>query len=321
MIKVWQPLTNYSVGDTVLSSSQNYFQYKCYHSGTSGATEPTWLETPGETLSEGPDLVWLVEEYTLDDDSYEREKFFELLPHMWKVLDENDLIERFLGVWDKAFIVSDEKIESILDSRGIETIPDRYLVLLGNLVNHNWNTSKSYDWNRQRISELITRYSYKGTDLAIKDLALEHGSAFCEIVDMASKVAVWSRQGVPEEDDCYFFDSDFFHPGVFLIYLSEDIDIESFLVDFEYQKPAGTKWLFYLQPDLLRSKVTVSSLAGIEVNLDLTTMDRIAIFNKSTYLGARQQSFLLTVDVLFDNEDVLFDSEVVLFDGTSTTLR
>jgi hypothetical protein len=59
---------------------------------------------------------------------------------------------------------------------------------------------------------------------------------------MASTVAIWNRQGVYTQKDDYFYDADFHHPGVFLLYVEDTIDIESFLDDFQYIQPAGTKW-------------------------------------------------------------------------------
>jgi hypothetical protein len=319
MIRYWEPLKVYVEDDLVVSTSQNYFQYRCNTGGTSGSTEPLWPETPGETVSESGDLVWVTEEYSAAEEQIHRETFFGLLPLMWKAQDELGVLERFLGVWDKAFEANDQKIASILATRSIESIPDKYLVLLGNLVGHRWKGSKDYQWNRQRISELVTRYSYKGTDLSIKDLAFEHDSAFCEIIDMASKVGVWSVQGVPLEDNCYFFDSDFFHPGVFLIYLSETVNLSDFIEDFQYIRPAGTKWYYYIQPDVIKNDLGILSQSDMNIHMDLTPSSRIAIFNQSFYAGLRQPGLCINQPVYFTNDLVDWGDSSITFGPESTT--
>lgn len=226
-----------------------------------------------------------------------RPPIYEQLPVTWKAQDNGELLKRWLSIWDSAYDVLDVKIEKLLETKSIDHIPDKFLPLIGDLVGHRWNSNKTYQWNRQRISELIVRYSYKGTPLAISDLALEHGSGFCHIVDMASTVAVWSRQGTLEEDNCYFFDSDFFHPGVFLLYLSEAVDYDAFMEDFEHQRPVGTKWHYYIQPDVSREPITVSCQTELIIHMDCTPRSRIAIFNESVMLGGAIRSLLLDDEI------------------------
>lgn len=247
-----------------------------------------------------------------------REPQFSRLPLIWRKLDKQGLLERFLGVEDTELNRTRQKIQDILSSRDVSQIPDKFLKIIGYVVGHRWKSYQTHQWNRQRISELINLYSYKSTSLSIKDLAYEYNAPFCDVVDMASTVAVWNIQGTVEEDNCYFFDADFYHPGVFLLFLSDTVNLSLFLEDFEYIKLAGTKWYIYLQPNLLSNVVKVSSLAALELSIDLTPKDRLAIYNNSTFLGALQKSLLIESGVTFASTNVFFDSELTFFDPSAT---
>ena len=179
-----------------------------------------------------------------------RTPLFERLPESWKYndtktdqVDGKGTLQRYLEIWDNGFDRSEDLAESILATRDVSGIPDRYLRLIGDLVGHRWKDYRSYQWNRQRIRESIAKYSYKGTSVAIADLVREHGGSYHRILDMASLVDTWNVQvGM-------FFDSDYFHPGVYRLWVSDDIDLEHFLEDFEYLKPAGTKWILTVSPE------------------------------------------------------------------------
>ena len=189
-----------------------------------------------------------------------RTPIFTRLPRIWRVLDELGILERFLGIWDQAFGQVQQKITGILDTKNIEKTPDKFLVLLTDSLGYRWKDSRSYQWNRAEAAHAITNYSYKGTDLAILDLARRCGASYCEIVDMASKCAVECKQGTFGEDDNTFFDADYYHGGVFVLMVSEDIDLPGFLDDFQYIKRAGTKWYVH----------TVIT-TGISVKLNITS--------------------------------------------------
>jgi phage tail-like protein len=176
----------------------------------------------------------------------DRTPLFQRLPHVWQLLDQAGVLARFLSVWDEEFWVVQQNIDGVLATRTIEQIPDKFLILLTDTLGFRWNDNNSYQANRSAASNAITDYSYKGTDLAILDLARRCGASYCEIIDMASKCAVEGRQGTFGEDDNTFFDSDYFHGGVFVLKVSEDIDLENFLVDFEYLKRTGTKWYIHI---------------------------------------------------------------------------
>ena len=179
-----------------------------------------------------------------------RTPLFERLPESWKYndtktdqIDGKGTLQRYLEVWDNGFDRSEDLAESVLSTRDISGNPDRYLRLIGDIVGHRWKDYRSYQWNRQRIRESIAKYSYKGTSVAIADLVREHGGSYHRILDMASLVDTWNIQvGM-------FLDSDYFHPGVYRLWVSDDIDLEHFLEDFEYLKPAGTKWILTISPE------------------------------------------------------------------------
>ena len=181
-----------------------------------------------------------------------RKPLFERLPESWKYndtkteqLDDKGVLQRYLEVWDDGFDRSEDLAESVLSTRDTNTLPDKYLKLIGELVGHRWKDYRSYQWNRQHIRELIFHYSYKGTALAIADLAYEHGASYHRILDMASLIGVYDRQASMTQNS-HYFDSDFFHQGVFQLWLPDNIDLEHFLEDFEYLKAAGTKWIIRL---------------------------------------------------------------------------
>ena len=174
-----------------------------------------------------------------------REPQFSRLPLIWKKLDKQGLLERFLGVEDTELNATRQKIQDLLSARDITQIPDKFLKIIGYVVGHRWKDYRSYSWNRQRISELINKYSYKGSDACLSDLVYEYGGDWYKVVDMASMVGVYDRQASMPQNS-HYYDADFFHQGVYQLWLPDNIDLEHFLEDFEYIKPAGTKWIIRL---------------------------------------------------------------------------
>lgn len=47
---IWQPNTAYAVDDIVRPTTQNGRSYRCTVAGTTGATQPTWPTTEGQTV-------------------------------------------------------------------------------------------------------------------------------------------------------------------------------------------------------------------------------------------------------------------------------
>ena len=177
--------------------------------------------------------------------SIEEDYFSAKCPQCGKLIGGAGLLERFLRVPDAGVARIEDLIAEFLRAHNIEKIRERFVPLFDPLTGHRWKSTKSYQWNRNRSEVAISRASYKGSTPSITDLAKEYGSPWCEIIDMASTVAVWDRQGVYSQSDDYFYDADFHHPGVFLLHVQDSLDAVNFLDDFQYIQPAGTKWYIY----------------------------------------------------------------------------
>ena len=175
---------------------------------------------------------------------------FSHLPAIWKdldikttqVVDGKGLLERFLNVGDAGFQQIEDYIKEFLRSHNSEEIRDQFLPLLIDLTGEYWRETRGRRWNRNRIQSSVPRASYKGSHLCILDLAREYGASYCDIKDMSSTVLIESKQGTYGHNDSWFFDSDYYHPGVFQLYLSDDIDLAGFTEDFKHIRPTGTKW-------------------------------------------------------------------------------
>lgn len=178
---------------------------------------------------------------------------FSKLPQIWQrldlsvtdIIDGKGFLQRYLMAPDAKFRAFEDLIKEYLRSQNVEQLRDSFIPLLNDITGHRWKDSRSRIWNRNRIQIAISRASYKGTEQAIRDLARECGSTYCKILDMASFVGVFDRQAsMPQLS--HYFDSDYFHPGVFQLWLSDSVDIDAFMEDFEYLQPAGTKWIIRL---------------------------------------------------------------------------
>jgi hypothetical protein len=183
----------------------------------------------------------------------QRKKLIDRLPDIWIRLDQDGFLERYLQGFDIEIDRLLAITKQILNSKDASKIENKYLALLGSNVGHRWNGNRSYDWNRQKIETAITRASYKSTTLSISDLLVEHGASRHQITDMASLVEIWNTQSG------MFFDADFFHPGVYQLSISEDVDLLSFFEDFEYLKAAGTRWYFRIFPVDTKASIGLSA--------------------------------------------------------------
>jgi hypothetical protein len=198
------------------------------------------------------DLDFKVSDVILNDEcqacgySIEEDYFSTRCPQCGKLIGGSGFLERFLHVPDAGVRKIEDLVAELLRAHNIEKIRERFVPILDAHTGHRWKDTKSYQWNRNRSEVSITRASYKGSRLCIEDLAKEHGSSFCTIVDMSSKVLVESKQGTYGADDSWYFDSDYYHPGVYVVFMSEDINIADFEEDFQYVRPAGTKWIIKL---------------------------------------------------------------------------
>ena len=179
------------------------------------------------------------------------QRLFERLPTIWKRWDrDSGFCEDFLDVLDDSCAKAHGSIKDILDLRSIDRIPDRYLALVADHVGHVWRSDKTRDWNRARIRDAVRRHSYKGTHERLADLVKEHGGGSdWSVKDMASTLFVWNRQGLWSRGDSFLLSSDYFHPGAFRLCITDAVDLDAFLEDFEETKPAGQVWYFEIAKD------------------------------------------------------------------------
>jgi hypothetical protein len=182
-----------------------------------------------------------------------RKRMFDRLPAIWKRLDliygpdgkpKPGFVERFLAVMDTGFDRSHAKAKELLSIRSVDGLPDRYLALLPGLVGQRWRSGKSHDWHRRKAASAIRRWSYRGADVCLGDLIEEHGGGDWTVVDMASTLLVWNRQGRLSRGDSHLLKADFYHPGAFLLRLTDQVNFEAFLEDFSEIKAAGEVWYF-----------------------------------------------------------------------------
>lgn len=175
-----------------------------------------------------------------------RQTTYELLPAIWRRLDTDTVLERFLNVWEYEYGIIVSKIQELLTIQNPDKTQDRYLRLLGTVVGHEWDTDESYSWNRKRIKDSIHRHSYKGTVDRIADDMAEIGAESVQITDNASKLLVLSKQGRLSEPDSYMVTADFWHDGAYVMQLTDTTvpRLEFNKVDSVLSKtlPAGTIW-------------------------------------------------------------------------------
>jgi phage tail-like protein len=178
-----------------------------------------------------------------------RQTSYELLPETWRRLDTEQVLERFLNVWEYEFGIVSEKIDGLLSINNPDKAQDRYLKLLAEIVGHEWDNSKTFIWNRNRIKYAIDRHSYKGTTARLTDDMIELGCESISVQDNASKLLVLSRQGRLSEPDAYMVTANFWHDGAYLLSLVDSAvpSLDRAAVEPAVYKtvPAGTIW--YLQ--------------------------------------------------------------------------
>lgn len=172
-----------------------------------------------------------------------RKPLYNRLPNVMHRLDEDAVLKRFMEVLDSGFDGAHGRASDLLDVRSVDEIPDRWLPLLGDLVGHVWQSGKGYPGNRRRIRDAIRRWSYKGSTEAAGDLVRECGGEWFEIVDMASKIAIWSRQHRWNEDDSHYLDADQYHWGIFVLRVTDDVDQAALAAGIEEMaRRAGEEW-------------------------------------------------------------------------------
>ena len=168
------------------------------------------------------------------------------LPEIWRRLDKEGELAAFLGVWDVELNAIHDKITKLLSIRNLDKIPERYLLLLADLVGHRWRNDKTRDWNRNRMRDSIRRHSYKGTLAQLEDLVAEHNGTGLDFIDMASKLLVLGKNGRLGCTDAVLVSPDYYHDGAFEVRVDRRIAYDDFLDDLQYTKPAGEVWFFSL---------------------------------------------------------------------------
>lgn len=181
-----------------------------------------------------------------------RKALFNRLPAATRRMDQppddpegRGVLERFLSTWDGEFDQSEELIRGILELLNVDAVPDRFLRALAPLVGYEWDSDLDYDGNRRGIRDAVALASMKGSARRIRAVVRECGGEWCEIVDMASKIGVWSAQGRWNCDDSHYLDADWYHPGVVLVRVPFGVDYERLVEKLEGQRRRG--WDFRLQ--------------------------------------------------------------------------
>ncbi len=86
---IWITLTAYALGVFVSKIAGNAYRYECTEAGTSGAGEPTWPTTPGETVEDGT-VTWTCRKVTyVEDTDYEIDYTYGMI----KALADGDIPE------------------------------------------------------------------------------------------------------------------------------------------------------------------------------------------------------------------------------------
>lgn len=174
-----------------------------------------------------------------------RKKFIDRLPKIWRELDHDLILSRFLSIWDDEFDQVNQKITDLLDTRSPRSIPDRYLPMLGALVGHEWRSDKSYGWNRANIAQAIHNHSFKGTANRIEDILGRLGGAEnFNIQDNVQNLCILGVQGRLSESNCYLMNQDYYHEGAKVLTIQNSVDTTELLTELVYTLAAGEKWWF-----------------------------------------------------------------------------
>jgi hypothetical protein len=152
------------------------------------------------------------------------------------------MLERFLKVPDSAFERIENFVGELLRTHNVQVIQDRFLPFLTDLVGHNWRDDKSRRFNRERIQSAITRHSYKGTELRLRDEVKLAGSDFCEIQDNASRLMIVGKQGRIGCTDCVIMDNNYWHDGSFELTVDHTVDWYELTTGMAETNAAGELW-------------------------------------------------------------------------------
>lgn len=171
------------------------------------------------------------------------------VPEIWRKLDLNysNAATGLLGVVDSEYEHWNSLVEAYLTFLNVDLTSDNLLPILAPLVGYKWENDKSLLRNRDKIRAAIRYASYRGTTDCIEDLLREHGAQYWQITDQASRLDIWNRQGGFNVINGVVMDGNYWHDGAFVLVVDPELDLESFIVDFEDVKPDGTVWFIQQQ--------------------------------------------------------------------------
>jgi len=175
-----------------------------------------------------------------------RRSLSEKLAQIWLRLDRDrdNFAQRFLSVFQDAIDRAELRARGVLDLKSLDRVPDQYLKLLADIIGYRWNASHGYQINRRYAKRSIPRYSYKGTIVAIQDMAEEYGVSINGYQDNASILLVLGKQGRLSQRDCALVSADYYHDGAFLWTFDRDGDRDAFLDELKQMRPVGERWYY-----------------------------------------------------------------------------
>lgn len=174
-----------------------------------------------------------------------RQSLYSRLARHERAEDTQLVLKRIFQALDESFDRIESASEILLRITSIDDCPDAFLFVLADKFKYRWNSTRSYLWNRDRLSESIVRYSMKGSPAAQRVIIQDFGGGHPLVVkDMASTLLVLGRQGRLGRSDCVIVGPDFYHDGSFLYDIDSDIDTPEFYEEFEQQRPAGRLWWY-----------------------------------------------------------------------------
>ena len=176
-----------------------------------------------------------------------RTDLYNRLPAIWRALDKELVLKRFLGVVDHDFNSIEQLITEFLEVHSVDRIPTIHLKVLGNLVGYRWRSDRTLIWNRNRIRDSIHKYSYKGSIECVKDLAIDYGSELNMLQDNASKLLILGKQGRLSCDDAYLVTADYWHDGAFVAQFNKVGDTDGLGIVIPGIIPVGERWYVEFQ--------------------------------------------------------------------------
>ena len=197
---------------------------------------------------------------------------FARLPVIWRRLDSQGILERFLSVLDNDFDRIAFLTQALLNARSVEKIDNYFLYLMSDIVGHSWRPGMPREWNRAEIRNAISKHSYKGTFARVSDTIKRYGGTYWKHTDMASQIIVPGSQGFLGGISSYLMGATLYHPGAHRFYIDEDVRDDDFEAEIELLRPAAEVWFV----------TYIASLADL-FDLDITPNAPEVISHQITY--------------------------------------